>query len=32
MADVPLQKSKSGLSSADVLHYLREETARRSEC
>jgi hypothetical protein len=25
MADIPLQKSKSGLTSADVLDYLREE-------
>ncbi|MDR1971654.1 MAG: hypothetical protein LBQ46_07010 [Treponema sp.] len=32
MADVPLQKSKIGLTSADVLDYLREETAQRSEC
>jgi hypothetical protein len=28
MADVPLQKSKNGLTSADVLNYLREETGR----
>ena len=25
MADIPLQKSKSGLTSSDVLDYLREE-------
>ena len=32
MADVPLQKSKNGLSSADVLDYLREEVSGSSEC
>ena len=32
MADVPLQKSKNGLTSADVLDYLREEAGRSSEC
>jgi hypothetical protein len=32
MADVPLQKSKNGLTSADVLNYLREDADRRSEC
>jgi hypothetical protein len=32
MADVPLQKSRSGLKSADVLDYLREDAERRSEC
>jgi hypothetical protein len=25
MADIPLQKSKTGLTSADVLDYLRED-------
>jgi hypothetical protein len=32
MADVPLQKSKSGLTGADVLNYLREDTGRGPEC
>ena len=32
MADVPLQKSKSGLTGADVLNYLREDANRESEC
>jgi hypothetical protein len=32
MADVPLQKSKNGLTSADVLNYLREDAGRRAEC
>ena len=27
MADVPLQKSKNGLTSADVLNYLRKDAA-----
>ncbi|GHV16957.1 hypothetical protein FACS189493_3700 [Spirochaetia bacterium] len=27
MADVPLQKNKNGLTSADVLNYLREDTS-----
>ncbi|GHT83104.1 hypothetical protein FACS1894137_03410 [Spirochaetia bacterium] len=37
MADVPLQKNKNGLTSADVLNYLREDASdqrsgRKSEC
>jgi hypothetical protein len=32
MADVPLQKSKNGLTSVDVLNYLREEVGRGSKC